>query len=43
MKYMRYIFADEQTDGQVEVMIMLSQLLDVVVVVAGAKIGKSLK
>ena len=43
MKYMRYIFADEQTDGQVEVMIMLSQLLDVVVVVAEAKIGKSLK
>ena len=46
---MRYIFldgdgwTDRQTDGPVEVIIMLSQLLDVVVFVAGAKLGKSLK
>ena len=42
---MRYIFPDGDgwTDGPVEVIIMLSQLLDVVVFVAGAKLGKSLK
>ena len=44
MQELNYTFPDGQTaDGRVEVIIMLSQLLDVVVVVAGAELGNIAK
>ena len=44
MQELNYTFLNERTaDGRVEVIIMLSQLLDVVVVVAGAELGNIAK